>query len=226
MIILVFCTDISLGALSADEWFEKGIEAFKWRRIDDAAACFIKAEEENPSSPVYPFYAGLCYHQSGRFTDAEAAYERSLSLGGDTDDVLLNRGNLRWKRGNIQGAVEDYTTVIEGGGKNVSSALLNRANLELNQEKYDESVRDYSLYLKREPDSPDRKKIEKVIALVNEKIQEAMIAEARRIQEEARRQALLEEVRGSLGDSGENTKSISAGSENLREEFEESDLED
>lgn len=232
-ILMILSSTISLGAQTAEEWFEKGIEAFRWRKIGEASAFFIKAAETDPASPDYPFYVGLCYQQSGRYTDAEAAYEKSLSLGGNPDTVLLQRGNLRWTEGDVQGALDDYTRVVEGGGESVSAALLNRANLELNNGMYEQVLQDYAAYLAMEPKAPDRENIEKIIALVNAEIEAARLAEvqrladeARRAEEEARRQALMAKVRESLDDSGDNAKSISAGSESIREEFEESDLED
>ncbi len=50
--------------------------------------------------------------------------------------------------------------------------------------------------------------------------------EAARAEEEVRRAALMEEALQSLSSSGEDTKNISAGSENIREDFEDSALED
>ncbi len=233
-IILFFTNAISpLKAQTVLEWFNLGLDAFRFQRIDEAAAYFIKTMELDPYSPDYPFYIGLCYHLTGRFNDAETAYENSLALGGSPDLILFQRGNLRWESGNIQGALEDYTKVIEGNGESVSAALLNKANLELNQGKYGMALKDYEAYLIKEPNAPDAQNIRRIIALIGADIQEAQLAEikraaeeAKRAAEEARSKALMADILESLKDSGEETKSIGAGSEDIRKQLEESTLED
>lgn len=223
----------ALAAQSAADWFSKGLEAYRWQRMDEATGYFIKAAEANPHFPDYAFYIALCYHQSGRLADAEEAYSRSLSLGGNPDRILLRRGNLRWSMGKIQEALADFTSVVEAGGPSMSAALLNRANLELREAMYGKVVRDYTEYLKMEPNSAQRDDIEKILALLNADIEAMKLAEARRLaeearkaEEEARRRSLMAEVLDSLSGSGEDTTSISAGSEDIREEFEDSVLED
>ncbi|OQX29303.1 MAG: hypothetical protein B0D92_04470 [Spirochaeta sp. LUC14_002_19_P3] len=232
-ICLILCFQGFLGAQSAEEWFNKGIEAFKWQKPNDAAAYFIKAAELNPDSPDYPFYTGLCYYQAKRYSDAEAEYEKSLKNGGNTDLILFQRGNLRWSMNNYQGALDDYTLVVNGGGKNASAALLNRANLELNMKKYNLVIKDYTDYLAMKPTAPNRANIEKIIALLSAEIKAAELAEARRLaeeakraEEEARRRALMAEALESLNNSGDGTRSISEGTETIHDEFSESELED
>ncbi len=233
--IALFFTNavIPLKAQTAIEWVNLGIDAFRGQRVNEAAAYFIKAMELDPYSPDHPFYIGLCYHQTGRFNDAEMAYENSLALGGSPDLILFHRGNLRWASGNTQGALEDYTQVIEGNGESVSAALLNKANLELNQGKYGMALKDYEAYLLKEPDAPDAQNIRRLIALLGADIKAAQLAEikraaaeAKRAAEEARRKALMADILESLEDSGEDTKSIGAGPEGIRKQLEESTLEE
>lgn len=218
---------------SAGEWFAKGLEAFRHRKIDESSAYFLEASRRDPADAEYQLYLGISHHQAGRFADAEQAYSASLSLGADPGTVLLRRGNLRWSMGDTSGARLDYTAVIETGGASVPSALLNRANIQLNLGLYEPVIEDYGQYLALVPDAPDRNVIERILALLNSEIEAERRAEARRLaedakkaEEEQRRRALMAEVLDSLKEVGEDTTSISAGSENLREGFEVSDLED
>lgn len=233
MILVVLLTAGVTMAQSTEEWFAKGLDSFRWQRVDEALGFFLKAAELAPHSPEYVFYVGICYHQLGRFTDAEAAYTRSLDLGADADTVLLRRGNLRWSMGNTQGALQDYTLVINANGMTASSALLNRANMRLAEGPYNLVIADYTRYLNLVPNAPDRKNIQRIIDLLNADIEAARMAEVRRIaeasrlaEEAARREAILADLLESLGDSGEDTKSFSAGSEKIHEDHEESILED
>lgn len=233
VLALALCSTMLLSAQSAEDWFLQGLEAFQWQRVEEATGFFLKAAQTDPHSPEYPLYLALCYHQSGRLSEAEQAYSKSLSLGGRPDDVLLRRGTLRWSMGKIQEALDDFTTLVNAEGSSQSAALLNRANLELQESRYESAVKDYTDYLVLEPYAKNAESIKKIVQMLNDELEAKRLAEARRLaeearlaEEEARKKALMLEVLESLSDSGEDTKSISAGSENLREDLEESVLED
>jgi len=244
-IFLVANIAMRAEAQTAREWFEKGLEPFRWGRTDEAIVFFDKAVAADPLNDTYLLYLGICYHQSKRYEGADRAYSKGIELNGSEHDrLLLNRGNLRASRGDIDGAASDYTRLLSRGGLLASSALLGRANLALNQSSFEEALNDYTEYLVREPYAPQRATIEKLIGLLGAQLaadaEAAMLAqerarmdeerrlaeEALRAEEEARQAALLAEVLQSLSGSGEDTSSISAGMENLQQEFEESALEE
>jgi len=237
-ILLLGNLAVGAGAQTAREWFEKGLDAFRWGKTDEAIVFFDKATAADPLNDTYLLYLGICYHQSKRYEGADRAYSKGIDLNGSEHDrLLLNRGNLRASRGDTDGAASDYTRLLEGGGLLASSALLGRGNLALNQSSFKAALNDYTEYLVREPYAPQRAAIEKLIGLLGAQLasdaEAAMLAqerarmeEERRLAEEARQAALLAEVLQSLSESGEDTSSISAGTENLRQEFEESALEE
>lgn len=244
-VLIIICITTSLGAQSADDWFEKGLESFRWQKNDEAAVYFQKAVDTDPGKDTYFLYLGLTAHEAGRLNNADEIYTSGISLnGGERDRLLLNRGNLRADMGNSEGALSDYTRVIDASVPLSSSAILNRANLELNNSSFVSAVDDYTQYLVMEPDSPQRETIEELIGLLGARLasdaelartaaEQARLDEERRLaeealraEEEARRAALMAEVLQSLSDSGEDTTSISADSENIREDFEDSALED
>jgi tetratricopeptide (TPR) repeat protein len=245
LVLAVICTTTGLEAQTADEWFEKGLDSFQWQKNDEASVYFRKATEADPGRDTFFLYLGITYHEGDKLQNAEEAYTRGLTLnGGDRDRLLLNRGNLRTARSDYDGASSDYTQLVDAGVPLSSSALLNRANLELNRSSFGSAVDDYSRYLIMEPDSPQRETIERLIGLLGARLSsdaelaalaadQARLEEERRLaeeairaEEEARRAALMAEVLQSLSDSGEDTTSISAGSEDIREDFEDSALED
>ncbi len=245
LLVLLFFITLASGAQTADDFFEKGLDSFKWQKSDEAAVFFSQAVEADPRRDVLYLYLGISYHESGRLQDAEESYTQGISLnGGERDRLLLNRGNLRTSRSDYTGASSDYTLLIDAAGPLFSSALLNRANMELNQSSLVLALDDYSRYLVVEPESPQRETIEELIRLLNIRLagdaqaaeaaaEKARLEEERRIaeeavraEEEARRAALMEEVLQSLSNSAEDTKSISAGSETIREDLGDSALED
>jgi tetratricopeptide (TPR) repeat protein len=233
------------AAQTSGEWFEKGLESFQWGKLDEAAVYFEKASALDNRRDDYFLYLGICYHRNGLFEGADQAYGKGIDLNGkERDRLLLNRGNLRASRGNVEGAASDYTRVAGGGGPLASSALLGRANLELNRSAFSNALNDYTEYLVREPLAPQRATIEELIGLLGARLasdaesarlaaeqarldeERKLAEEALRAEEEARRAALMAEVLQSLSDSGADTSSISAGSENLKQDFEDSALED
>ena len=244
-VLTLICITSALGAQTADDFFRKGLESFKWQKADEASGFFQQAVDADPGQDMYYLYLGIISHQNGNLEEAEDYYTRGIELnGGERDRLLLNRGNLRTVLSNYEGASSDYSTVIDGRGPLSSSALLNRANMELNRSSFSSAVDDYAEYLIQDPESPQRDSIEELIGLLKVRLasdaaaaaaaaEQARIEEERRLaeeaaraEEEARRAALMEEALQSLSDSGEDTKSISAGSENILEDFEDSALED
>ena len=245
-LILVHITmAANLGAQSAVELFEKGLDAFRWQKTTEAAAWFARAVEADPTSDEYLLYLGTCQHQLGQFSSADETYSRGLGLNGPNREQLrLNRGNLRMGQGNFDGAKGDFDVLVSGSGRLAPDAVLNRANLQLNAGMHQMALDDYSNYLIMEPLTPQRETIEKLIGLLSAKIaddaEQARIAaeqarlaeearkaeEARRAQEEAERAARMEELLNSLSESGEDTRNVGAGTENIVEDFADTELED
>ena len=244
VLTLIFITSAA-GAQTAEEFFNKGLESFKWQKSEEASEFFQQAVHADPNRDIYYLYLGIINHQSGKLQEAEGVYSRGIDLnGGERDRLQLNRGNLRTTLSDYAGASSDYSAVIDAGGLLSSSALLNRANMELNRSSFLLAVDDYTEYLIREPESPQKETIEELLNLLKTRLasdaqaaataaeqsrleeERRLAEEAVRAEEEARRAALMEEALQSLSSSGEDTKSISAGSENIREDFEDSALED
>ena len=245
LVLAIICIPIGAWAQSSEDWFTKGLESFRWQRNDEAALYFEKAAQANPGRDETFLYLGISLINSRRFENADQAFTRGIDLQGPSlQQLLMYRGNLRNNLGNTQDAAADYDRIVSIGGSMLPSALLNRANLRLQQASYISAVEDYQAYLNAEPAAPQAEDIRRLIALLNGRIQsdaeaarlaaeaarleeERRLAEAaRRAEEEERRAALMREVLQSLSDSGEDTTNIGAGTENIREEFEDSALED
>ena len=99
-----------------------------------------------------------------------------------------------------------------------------RANVQVkpnDPELYEDAIADYTLFLNLAPDAPQAPDARRMVALLRGMIEDeqARIAEEerRRREEEARRQALLDSVLNSLDTAGQETQSLSGGSEDIRE---------
>ncbi len=117
-------------------------------------------------------------------------------------------------------AVEAYTKALSYKSTN-TDALRNRAGEYLKLEKYDKALADYKLYLTLEPDAYQKENIEKVISLLENKIDEIakkkLEEERKKLAEEKKQQELLDKVLNSLNNASEDTTNLSAGSGNVEQ---------
>ena len=66
------------GCNKADEFFEKGIEAFGTADYEDALSCFSKALDENPNKAEYYIELGHTYIALGNYEEARTALESAI----------------------------------------------------------------------------------------------------------------------------------------------------
>ena len=106
---------------------------------------------------------------------------------------------------------------------------LNRANARMSLKNYEGAGEDYRTYLEKDPASPQRETIEKVLALMQNDIvaaQQAAAAAAAQAEAEAEaKAALLAQVEASLKEAAEQTQSLSAGPGDAQGYDDESELE-
>ena len=166
-------------------------------------------------------YLGIAYEQCGFYDKAIDVFKRGIDKkGADRSMFLVNIGNNYVLKKESQKAVEYYTKALEADGSN-KYALRNRANEYLRLKEYDKALSDYKLYLTLDPDAYQKDRIEKVVALLENKIDEMakqkLEEERKRLAEEKKRQELLDRVLNSLNNASEDTTNMSAGSENVQQ---------
>lgn len=200
--------------------FAQGEDLFVQNRPNDALQYLEKAIVEDPAHVQAYLYLGIAYQQLNRIDDAIAAYTRILPKGGnETARIAYNLGNAWFAKGNSENAIKSYTEALNAD-PNYASAYLNRANARIKTGALMAAVEDYNAYLILEPRSAKRSQIERLTAYIQE---EAAAEERRRIvaEEQARVEAerkarLLEEISASLQAAAEDSKSLSAGTEDVQ----------
>lgn len=208
------------GGGFAQNAFSRGEEFFVRNKPQEALAYLEAATAEDPAHVRAFLYLAMTYEQLGRIEDAIAVYRKILPRGGaETARIAYNLGNAYYNSGNTSFAAQYYTQAIEADPA-YASAYLNRANTLIQTGSLQEAVLDYEFYLSLEPRSPQRSRIEELIALIREEFAEA---ERRRIREEEaaraeaeRKRRLLEEVSASLQAAAEETQGLSAGAEEVQ----------
>ncbi len=92
---------------------EKGIEHYRIRSLDDAAAYLVRGLEVDPTQSEGWYFLGLTRHSQGRLAEAEEALTRVIEL--QKTRLLAaykRRGYIRLDRGSLLAAAADFSTAI------------------------------------------------------------------------------------------------------------------
>ena len=202
---------------------QDGEKLFLQNRPKEAQPLLEQALYENPDDERLYLYLGIVYQQLGNADKSIQVMRRGLSVAKGVKDLLyFNIGNQLFGQKEYTMAEQMYSSALETD-RTMAAAYLNRANARLELQNYPAARDDYVEYLRLDPATPQREPIERLIALLGGMLDE----QARLKQEElARQQALLNEVLNSLQNASEDPRNLSAGSENIEEQYDEVDIED
>jgi tetratricopeptide (TPR) repeat protein len=217
---LVFLVLWSSGVLEAQNVFARGEELFMQNRPGEALEFLEAAAAGDPAHVQAFLYLGIAYQQLGRLDDAIAAYRKILPrAGAETARVAYNLGNVYFAKGNASFARQYYSQAIDADSA-YAPAYLNRANALIKTGELREAITDYESYLTLEPRSPKRPQIEKLITFILDEFaaeeRRRILAEEAARQEAERKQRLLDEVSASLQAAAEESKGLSAGTEDVQ----------
>ena len=202
---------------------QEGEKLFLENRPREALPLLEQALNENPDNERLYLYLGIVYEQLQNPDKSIQVMRRGLNVARGVKDLLyFNLGNDLFRQKEYTLAEQMYSNALEVNGT-MEDAYLNRANARLQLESYPGARADYIEYLRLAPATPQRESIEKLIALLG-----GMLDEAERLKQEelARQKALLNEVLNSLQNASEDTRNLSAGSEDIQEQYDEVDIED
>lgn len=241
IIYTFFCIIFLTGISWAQNSYNLAVEAYREKDLDRAMQMLDKAAMEQSGRDDIYMLRGIIEQKRGQLQQAEQTFQRGRELlGPQYNRLTLNLANLYVVQGRNEEAVDLYSLIMEGSVE--ASARLNRANLYVQLLNFSQAISDYQTYLQLDPTSPQRANIEQLIALLQNDLndqaeQERLAAERARMEEEARlaaereaaaeaarKQALLDEIMAALEETGDNTENISADSETIETDTEESDI--
>ena len=228
-LIILFITSF-INLYAQEKILQTAEELFMNNKPADAIPLFVLALQQEPNNEKIYLMLGISYAQTKNYSKAvETFQEGGKKALRDRDIFYYNAGNIYYIMGQYVPADEMYTRAVRENGNN-GDIYLNRANTRLNMQMYSEALADYRIYLAIDPQTYQRESILKLIALLDNRLtQERQLKEEeelRRLVEERRREALLNEVLGSLQNVLDETRSVSAGAERVSDFREELDLED
>jgi tetratricopeptide (TPR) repeat protein len=227
--VLIFLF-IIMQNISSETLFEKGEALFMENSLSEAVSVLEGALEKEPDNSKILLYLGFANARLENY-DKSASYfkDGAKKALAEKDIYYYNAGNIYYLSGKYTLAEDMFTQAITNNGEHTAS-YLNRANSRLKLDHKKDAVSDYRLFLNLDPANYQKESIEKLIALLEgdistDKIQKEEM-QMRKLEEEERRKALLEDILSSLEDVGKETKNISAESEEIDDYEEELELEE
>jgi len=177
---------------------------------------------------------GLAYQKNGQPADARRIFRQGADLAGTQQKVfLLDLGISSYLTQDWDGAEAAFTEAL-GVDASYAQARLNRANTRLNAKNWAGAAEDYRAYQTLLPANPQKEKIDKVLALLDQAASEAQAAQLaeetrKKAEVEAKAQAdaeaqaekqkqdeILAKIRESLDKSGDDSKTLSTGQSDVK----------
>ncbi|HZD32107.1 MAG TPA: toll/interleukin-1 receptor domain-containing protein [Candidatus Angelobacter sp.] len=99
---------VAESELTAQQWFERGINAYNHNSFEEAVQLFSNAIRLNPDNPYAFNNRGLARYDLRDFAGALQDYAEAFRLDPQLPEVINNRGNVYLEQGNLEGALKDY----------------------------------------------------------------------------------------------------------------------
>jgi tetratricopeptide (TPR) repeat protein len=113
---------------------QRGLNALKENRFEDALEALTLAENEDPGDPRVRNFRGITLAQLGKTTDAEAEYRQAIRLDAKFEDAWRNLGFLLWMGHRSADARATLLRAIElSPGDAFAHYYLGRVELETQQ---------------------------------------------------------------------------------------------
>lgn len=210
-----------ISLLLAISSLDEAEKLFLENKPGEALPALEAALYEDPQNEKIYLYLGIVYAQLGDAEQSLQIMRRGLNVAQALKDRLYyNIANLLFQQRDYRLSEEMYSKALEAN-RQLGEGYLNRAQARMELQDYTNARTDYIQYLRLVPAAPQRPEIEKLIALLEQAL---AAAELRQQQEFEQQQALLNSVLDSLKNASEDTRNLSAGSEEIEEEYEEIDI--
>jgi len=168
-----YCTYAAAWASTYDEKYEHALELIQellkdypnWAEVYFLYAQYLdykeepgaveqaqKAVEMNPKL-IYPvFFLATHYEEQENFKLSLQYYNMLEKLAPNHRSLYYNRAHVKGELGDLQGAIADYTIVLEKNPKHFR-ALFNRANTYLSLENWSKAETDFTAFIQMIPNN-------------------------------------------------------------------------
>lgn len=127
----------------------------------------IAVGSENFTYESLYYYMGLAQMNLNCFTEAADLFSEAIELGVDMDDVYYYRGACYMVNGDMDGAIADFTEVIDRSVTELlSNSYFNRGVCEADQEDYEKAKSDFKMVMQLEQEGELYESAETMLGLL------------------------------------------------------------
>jgi tetratricopeptide (TPR) repeat protein len=148
---------IEVNSTYRDAYINRAIAYVKMHEYEKSIADRRRAIELDPRNPgtyLEYGYMGEAFQRLNQNDSAYAYFDRALELNPGYSDALNNRGVLKMWRGDVAGAVADFSRTIAQNASH-RGAYANRATAYAKMREYEKSIADSRRAIELEPGNPN-----------------------------------------------------------------------
>jgi tetratricopeptide (TPR) repeat protein len=163
MVALLAMTPLGAKSLASIEAFNRGVQYFNARQIEEAMPYFDKAIEHDEEFTEAYYARAACKHARKDMQGAISDLNKTLRLNPDFVDAYAMRGAIYYESEQWDAALEDFNAVLKRHPRD-PQALLGRAVISLKKDQLDTTQHDIRLFLKVRPDDPLAPRLRRLLA--------------------------------------------------------------
>jgi tetratricopeptide (TPR) repeat protein len=220
---------------------DQALDHLRFNRPVEAIPLLESAIRKEPGNDLLYNYLGTAWLAMKEFQKAEDSFRDGAKLHGPNEHLLYYNAGVALEGQNKKLiAVEMYSKAIELRSSYVPP-YYGRGIIYTATQKYKEALADMVLFLKLDPSTERRAKVEQLIAILTRLLkqqeddrlalekkteEERLVAEKKKKEEEERRKKALDDVLDSLDKASEDTKNLSGGTDKLDHDDQGTDIYD
>ena len=158
LLLLLLLPVTIFGQMSADEYFNRGIEKFDskdfYGAIEDLNKCIVLHSDPEIISSIYSL-RGSVKGSLGEHNGAISDCTKAIELNPNNDSAYLLRGSVKVYLKDTNGAISDYTKVIELRPDGIQ-AYYQRGQIKFNKKDNYDAISDFTKVIELEIDDPMR----------------------------------------------------------------------
>ena len=140
-------------AIPQDDALQRGLNALKENRLDQALEALTSAERDHPNDPRVRNFRGIVLLQLGKVEEAAAEYREAMRLDPGYEDAYRNLGFLLWTQHRLDEARDQLVRAVAlSPGDSFAHYYLGRAQLDA--QEYENAIRELKLSQLPFPDDP------------------------------------------------------------------------
>ena len=139
------------STMSAEHYFNKGMEKYKLKDYYGGIAEFNKLIELQPDAAWAYYYRGVFKVQLKDRIEAILDFSIAIELSPDNDMAYYDRGRQKIDAKDYLGAIEDFNSALKNR-PNFASAFANRGIANRQLKNYYSAISDFNMSIKLDPD--------------------------------------------------------------------------